>query len=119
MIRPGIVIAGWAGLLALLALVLLLFSPPEPYEWILLAAAALALVPLGVLLLVPGARPDGGPRALPETSLPTVAIACGFAVAALGIAAGAWLVALGAEILALGLFGLFREVRAQRRERSR
>jgi hypothetical protein len=115
-IRPSLVLAGWGAMLAALALVLLLFSPPR-YEWALLAGAALGLAPIGVLLLVPGADPEGRPRPLPDTSLPTVVVACGLALLALGIAAGPWLIALGAQVLALGLFGLVREVRAQRRER--
>jgi zinc transporter ZupT len=118
-IRPSLVLAAWGTMLAGLALVLLGFSPPEPYEWVLLAGAALGLVPIGLLLLVPGAQPDEGPRPLPESSLPTVVVAAGIALMAVGIAAGLWLVALGAEVFALGLFGLGREFRAQRRERRR
>jgi uncharacterized membrane protein len=118
MIRPSLVLAGWGAMLTLLGVVLLGFSPPQ-YIWALLVGAALALLPIGAVLLIPGARPDAEPRALPETSLATVAVAAGLAVIALGIAAGAWLVAVGAEITLLALFFLVREVRAQRRERRR
>jgi hypothetical protein len=116
--RPSLVLAGWGAMLAVLALVLLLFSPPQ-YEWALLAGAALGLAPIGILLLVPGADAGSGTRPLPETSLPTVVVACGLALLAVGVAAGPWLIALGAEVLALGLLVLIREVRAQRRERRR
>jgi hypothetical protein len=112
MIRPSVVLAGWGAMLAVLALVLALFSPAQ-YVWALLAGAALALAPLGAIVLVPGARP-GEPRPHPDTSLPTVVVAAGVAVIALGLAAGPWLVVIGAEILALGAFGLIRELRAQR-----
>jgi len=117
-IRPIVVLAGWGAMLTVLALVLLLFSPPQ-YEWALLAGAALGLAAFGVLLLVPASRPDDAPRPMPETSLPTVIVAWGLAIVVLGIAAGPWLLALGAEVVALGLFGLIREVRAQRKERQR
>jgi hypothetical protein len=116
-IRPSVVMAGWGAMLALLALVLGLFSPPQ-YAWALLAGAALALAPLGAIVLLPG-RGEEGRRALPETSLPTVAIAAGIALTVLGLAAGIWLTAIGIEVLALGLFGLVVELRAQRRARDR
>jgi hypothetical protein len=112
-IRPSVVLAGWGAMLAVLALVLALFSPPQ-YVWALLAGAALALAPLGALMLVPGTR-GADSRAVPDTSLPTVVVAAGLGVLALGLAAGPWLAAIGVEIMALGLFGLWRELRAQRR----
>ena len=118
MIRPGVILAAWGALLALLALILLLFSPPQ-HDWALLAGAAMALAPLGSILLLPGARPESEPRALPESSLPTVVIAGALALIALGIAAGVWLVAVGAEVAVVGLFLLAREIRAQRRQRRR
>ncbi len=117
MIRPATVLAFWGALLAVLGLVLALFSPPQ-YAWALLAGAAVALAPLGALMLVPG-RGREGRRALPDTSLPTVAIAAGIALLVLGLAAGIWLVGIGAEVLALGLFGLVMELRAQRRATER
>jgi hypothetical protein len=117
MIRPSVVLAGWGALLALLGLVLALFSPPQ-YTWALLAGAALALAPLGVVMLATGAG-DRESRAIPDTSLPTVIVAGGLAVIAVGLAAGVWLVAIGVEVLALGLFFLVRELRAQRSARRR
>ena len=117
MIRPATVLAFWGALLAVLASVLALFSPPQ-YAWALLAGAALALAPLGALVLIPG-RGREGRRALPDTSLPTVGIAAGIAVVVLGLAAGIWLVGIGIELLALGLFGLIVELRAQRRATER
>ena len=117
MIRPGLVLAGWAAMLALLALVLALFSPPQ-YAWAFLAGAALALAPLGAIMLMPG-RGRQGRRALPDTSLPTVAVAAGIALAVVGLAAGIWLIGIGLEVLAIGLFALVRELRAQRRAGER
>lgn len=113
MTRPGSVLAVWGGMLAVLSLGLALWSPPQ-YTWALLAGAALALAPLGWIMLVPGGRSDE-PRPVPETSLPTVVVAAGIAVVVLGLAAGPWLVVIGAELLALGVFVLVRELRAQRR----
>ena len=115
MIRPSAVLAVWGAMLAVLALVLALWSPPQ-YAWALLAGAALGLVPLGWLMLVPGGRSDE-PKAVPDTSLPTVVVAAGVAVIVLGLAAGPWLAVIGVEILALGGFALIRELRAQRRAR--
>jgi hypothetical protein len=115
MIRPRTVLAGWGAMLTVLALVLGLWSPPQ-YVWALLAGAALALLPLGAIMLFRAGRGDD-PRALPDTSLPTVVIAGGLAVITLGLAAGVWLAAVGVEILLLGAFGLIRELRAQRRAR--
>jgi hypothetical protein len=117
MIRPTTVLAGWAALLALLALVLALFSPPQ-YDWALLAGAALALAPLGAIMLVPG-DPDDSRRVLPDTSLPTVVVAAGLALLAVGLAAGIWLIGIGVEVLAVGFFALARELRAERRARRR
>jgi hypothetical protein len=116
-IRPSVVLAGWGGMLALLGLVLALFSPPQ-YTWALLAGAALALAPLGAVMLAPG-RGDEGRRVLPDTSLPTVIVAAGIAVLAVGLAAGIWLIGIGLEVLALGIFALARELRAQRRAGGR
>ena len=115
MIRPTVVLAGWGAMLALLALVLALFSPPQ-YAWVFLVGAALALAPLGIVMLGPR---DRASRALPDTSLPTVVVAAGLAVLALGLAAGPWLAGIGVELLAGGLFLLVRELRAQRRARGR
>jgi hypothetical protein len=100
-------------MLLILALVLVLFEPTE-YPWALLVGSALALAPFGAIMLIPG---RGEERSLPDTSLPTVVVAIGLGVIALGVAAGVWLAAIGGEILALGLFGLIRELRAQRRAR--
>jgi hypothetical protein len=116
-IRPSVVLAGWAAMLALLSVVLALFSPPQ-YAWALLAGAALALAPLGVVMLAPG-RGDGARRALPDMSLPTVVVAAGIALAVVGLAAGIWLIGIGLEVLAVGLFALVRELRAQRRAGER
>jgi len=115
MSRPSAVLAVWGGMLAVLALVLALWSPPQ-YAWALLAGAAIGLGPLGWVMLVPGGKPDE-PRPVPDTSLPTVVLSAGIALTALGLAAGLWLVAIGIEILALGGFALVRELRAQRRAR--
>lgn len=115
MIRPGVVLAGWGAMVSVLALVLWLWSPPQ-HDWALLAGAALGLAPLGWIMLVPGGRSDE-PRAIPDTSLPTVVVASGVAVIVLGLAAGVWLAVIGVEILVLGGFALIRELRAQRRAR--
>src|SRR5215208_1621658 len=56
MIRPSVVLAGWGVMLALLALVLALFSPPQ-FDWAFLAGAALALAPLGIVTLGLAAGP--------------------------------------------------------------
>ena len=115
MIRPSVVLAGWGAMLTVLAVVLLLWSPPQD-EWALLAGAAIGLVPLGWIMLAPGGRSDE-PRPIPDTSLPTVVVATGIAVIVLGLAAGPWLAVIGGEILLLGAIALIRELRSQRRAR--
>jgi hypothetical protein len=109
--RPTSVLAIWGGMLTVLGVMLVFFEPSQ-LTWALLIGAAISLAPSGALMLFPGRRDE---RPLPDTSLPTVAIALGFCVLILGLAAGAWLAALGVELVALGAFGLFRELRAQRR----
>jgi hypothetical protein len=104
-------LAIWGGMLTALG-VLLVFFEPSRFTWALLIGSAIALVPFGALVLFPGRRDQ---RVLPDLSLPTVVVALGFCVVILGLAAGPWLVALGVEVLALGVFGLYREIRAQRR----
>jgi hypothetical protein len=55
------------------------------------------------------------PRALPDLSYSTVALAVGIAAMLNGVAFGLWLVLIGAGLVGLGLGGLAREYLAARR----
>lgn len=112
--------AAWMGGLALwmgaLSLVLWLWSsddlPPA-----LLSGAAVAL---GVIAIYAAAtREIAGERRLARSSLPTVVLVIGLAMALNGLTFGLFLVLIGAEVTALGAAGLIAQLVAERRARPR
>jgi hypothetical protein len=60
-------------------------------------------------------EPIRGARLITDSSVATVIVAVGVAVAMVGITAGLWLALVGAEITAFGLGGVLRELRASGR----
>jgi hypothetical protein len=103
--RSGIVIAGWAGLLALWTAVQLLFSPSALTVALLGGAAAAVLV----LALV--ATRERRPRRTPELSPATPLLALGVAALISGAELGTWCLLLGALITACGAAALVVEER--------
>jgi hypothetical protein len=107
----------WIGGLALwmgtLSLVLWLWTsddlPPA-----LLSGAAVALA---LLAAFAATRPDEAPaaRRVAASSLPTVVLVFGLAMALNGLAFGLFLILIGAEVAALGLAGLIAQYVAVRR----
>ncbi len=110
------VAAIWTGGLALwmgtLSLVLWLWTsddlPPA-----LLTGTAVALALFAIYAAT--AREATGPRRLARSSLPTVVIVFGLAMALNGLTFGLFLILIGAEVAALGVAGLVLQMLNERR----
>jgi hypothetical protein len=100
----------WAGFLAVLAALTLLFHP-GPFPPLLLGGAALGTFVLGLAAAraVP-AHPT--PAAPPASTLPAVGVAMGVAALVGGTELGQWLEGIGAGVLVLSLGMLLQERRA-------
>jgi hypothetical protein len=113
-----IVLGGWGLLIVAFATVQLVFSP-RASEIALLAGSGAVVVLGGVAALVAERRRRPRRAASGElmrwTSASTVTLAVGICVFALGWNVGAWCIAIGAGLSAVGLFGVVREIRAERR----
>jgi tellurite resistance protein TehA-like permease len=112
--------AAWTGGLALwigvLSLVLWLWtSDPLPPALLTGVAVALALV----AMYAATAREATGSRTLVSSSLPTVVIVIGIAMALNGLTFGLFLILIGAEVVALGVGGLVLQLRNERRAARR
>jgi peptidoglycan/LPS O-acetylase OafA/YrhL len=118
-IRLPVWIGALGGLLAVLAVVLVVVGPGDWLGYSQLAAAAAgaaAIALLGVAAERRAARPeDRGRRRLPDLSLPTVLVVVGVAVALDGLAFGLWLILIGLLIVLLGAAALVRELVDERR----
>jgi hypothetical protein len=99
-------IALWAGFLAVLAALTLLFHP-DPIAPLLLGGAA-----LGTLALALAGRAGSARDRAPDSSLPAVGVALGIALLVAGSEFGTWMVAIGAGVVVLSLGTLVRERRA-------
>jgi hypothetical protein len=110
-----IVLAGWGALIVAFAVVQVAFSP-RTSEIALLAGSGGVVILGGLAALVAERRRR--PRRQAEltrwTSASTVALAVGICLFVLGWEVGAWCIAIGAGVGALGLFGVVREIRAER-----
>jgi hypothetical protein len=109
----AIVLFGWAAWLGALAAVLWIWSSHE-LEPALLTGGALLIALAGAYVAI-RARPAGPERRISDSSLATIVVAVGVALAAFGLTAGLWLILVGAEIAVAGLAGLAREALAGRR----
>ena len=111
--------AVWMGALALwigtLSLVLWLWTSDDLAP-ALLTGTAVALALFALYAATAGEAP--GTRRLAESSLPTVVLVFGLAMALNGLAFGLFLILIGAEVAALGLAGLVLQLRAERGERG-
>jgi hypothetical protein len=111
------VAALWMGCLALwmgtLSLILWLWTdddlPPA-----LLTGAAVALALLAAFAAT-GREEAPETRRVPVSSLPTVVLVFGLAMALNGLAFGLFLILIGAEVAALGLAGLIAQYVAERK----
>lgn len=110
-----IVLAGWGAVLVAFAAIQVVFEP-EAAELALLGGSGAIVVLGGAAALISERRRR--PRRPAEltrwTSASTVALAVGLCLFVLGWEVGAWCIAIGAGVGALGLFGVVREIRAER-----
>ena len=83
----------------------------------LLSGAALALLLIAAFAATVSME-STRPRRLAESSLATVAIVIGLAMAVNGLTFGLFLILIGAQVAALGVAGLIRQHIADRREGS-
>jgi hypothetical protein len=112
--------AAWMGGLALwmgaLSLVLWLWTD-DPLPPALLTGTAVALALFAVYAA--SARETTGSRTLARSSLPTVVIVFGVAMALNGLTFGLFLILIGAEVVALGIGGLVLQLLNERRAARR
>jgi hypothetical protein len=112
-----IVLAGWGALIAAFAVVQVVFTP-RAAEIALLGGSGAVVVLGGVAALIAERRHRGRrgrERELTRwTSASTVALAVGICLFVLGWDVGAWCMAIGGGVAAVGLFGVVREIRAER-----
>jgi hypothetical protein len=112
--------AAWMGGLALwmgaLSLVLWLWTD-DPLPPALLTGTAVALAVIAGYAA--SAREATGSRTLARSSLPTVVIVFGVAMALNGLTFGLFLILIGAEVVALGVGGLVLQLLNERRAARR
>jgi hypothetical protein len=107
----------WIGALGLwmgvLSLVLWLWTSDDLPPALLTGAA----VALALIAVFAATRPDEGQRTrrVAMSSLPTVVLVIGLAMALNGLAFGLFLILIGSEVAALGLAGLIAQYVAERR----
>jgi hypothetical protein len=102
----------WGVLLAILAVLHLVFGLRDLQFGLALGAAAVVLALGGLLAARP---PAEGVRRLPESSYATMMVAVGITMVAAGILFGQWLYLIGAGVVVLGAGGIVREMLAARR----
>jgi ABC-type tungstate transport system substrate-binding protein len=105
----GLWLAVLTGVQAVFAPKLIQFSIPA------VASVACVLVGLAVWVLDVRQGPGEGLRLITDSSVATVVLIVGVAVALLGAGFGLWLILIGAGITALGFGGVVREQRARSR----
>jgi hypothetical protein len=105
----GLWLGALTGVQAVFAPKLIQFSIPA------LAGAACVVTGLVVWALDVRQGPDEPARLLADSSVATVALVLGLALALLGAGFGLWLILIGAGMTALGLGGIVREQRARSR----
>jgi hypothetical protein len=108
--RDALPLLGFAAVLAVLDALLWSYGPTR-LAGLLLALPALVAVVAAAAVGLPAAA-AGGPRTVPELSLPTVVAAVACAVAAAGVIFGLWLILIGAGLAVAAVTGIVRELRA-------
>ncbi len=114
--RAAAVLLAWGLWLAVLTGVQALFAP-KLIQFSIPAVASAACVAVGIVVWVLDSRQARGERQrlVTDSSIATITLVLGLAVALLGAGFGLWLILIGAGILALGLGGVIREQRARSR----
>ena len=114
--RAAIVLLCWGVWLGVLTGVQAAFEPKLiQFAMPAIAAAACILAGLALWTLEAYRGHEEHVRLIADSSLATVALVLGVALALLGAGFGLWLILIGAAIGALGLGGLVREQRARGR----
>jgi hypothetical protein len=122
--RAAVVLLVWGGWLGVLTALQAVFAP-KLIQFSIPAVASAACLAAGLAVWALDARQgeDERPRLITDSSLATVTLIAGLAVALLGAGFGLWLILIGAGIAAFGLGGVVREQHARtrtlRREGSR
>jgi hypothetical protein len=116
--RTAVVLLAWGVWLGVLTALQAVFAP-KLIQFSIPAFASAASVAAGLVLWALDARQGQveRPRLITDSSLATVTLIVGLAVALLGAGFGLWLILIGAGITALGLGGVVREQRARTRTR--
>jgi hypothetical protein len=114
--RAAIVLLGWGVWLGALTVLQVVFAP-KPIQFSIPAVASAACVTAGLVLWALDTRRGQveRPRLITDSSLATVTLIVGLAVALLGAGFGLWLILIGVGITALGFGGIVREQRARTR----
>jgi hypothetical protein len=110
---PAPFLLGWAAWLTALGVMLAIWSPGSATPLLLFAGGAPALAAAAYSWRRPVDLER--PRLISDSSLGTVVLALGIAIALVGATAGLWLALVGGEIGAFGLGMLLRELRTMRR----
>jgi hypothetical protein len=119
-LRRSLPVAAWGAFLLALAAVALIFRPDSQTVVLGFGLAVSVIVAGGsVLRARRGRHAAGDVEYTPDLSVATVVAAVGVSLAIAGAEAGTWLVAIGLGIAVAGVGGLVRELRAERRERTR
>ncbi|HEY3829928.1 MAG TPA: hypothetical protein VGL57_12085 [Solirubrobacteraceae bacterium] len=122
--RAAIVLLAWGLWLGVLTGAQAAFAP-KLIQFSIPAVAGAACLAAGLVVWALDACQARGerPRAITDSSIATVTLVFGLALALLGAGFGLWLILIGAGVFALGLGGVMREQRARsrtlRREGSR
>ncbi len=110
---PAPFLFGWGAWLGVLAAMLAIWSPGSAAPLLLFAGGTPALAAAAYSWRRPGDLERR--RLISDSSMGTVVLVIGIAVALVGTTAGLWLALVGGEIAAFGLGLLIRELRAMRR----
>jgi hypothetical protein len=114
------VLIGWGLWLGVLTAVQVVFAP-KPIQVSIPAVASAVCVLTGLVVWALDVRQARGerPRLITDSSVATVALVVGLALALVGAGFGLWLILIGAGITALGVGGVVREQRARSRALQR
>ncbi len=118
--RAAVVLIAWGLWLGVLTGVQGVFAP-KLIQFSIPAVASAACVFAGLVVWRLDVRQARGerPRLITDSSMATITLVVGLAVALVGAGFGLWLILIGAGITALGVGGVVREQRARSRTLQR